>query len=70
MAASIFIERTIETAARLTHLIEPAHRIAHGWPRSEVDDRRGAAAAGLRAHARLHVDPQNLRTSCNGTVTA
>jgi hypothetical protein len=51
MATSIGIERGVETTARLTDLIEPAHRIAHDRPRSEVDD-RGGAAANTTARAR------------------
>jgi hypothetical protein len=70
MATSVGIERRVETTARLTDLIEPAHRIAHDRPRSEVDDRRGAVARRPPVPVRLRVDQENLRSSWNATVAA
>jgi hypothetical protein len=70
MATSFGIERRVETTARLTDLIEPAHRIAHDRPRSEVDVPPGAAATRPPVHVRLRVDQENLRSSWNATVAA
>jgi hypothetical protein len=63
MATSFGIERRVEATARLTDLIEPAHRIAHDRPRSEVD-----VPLGQRRHDRpctsdLRVDQENLSSS-------
>ena len=70
VAASIIVDSRADTAAHLTHLIEPAHRIAHDRPSSKVDDRHRVAASGPTGHGRLTVDQETLKSSCNDTVAA
>lgn len=69
MAPSFLVQRRIDAATHLAHLIEPTHRIAHGWSLSGADDRRWMAARPT-SHGWLQVDQQTLRSSCIGRVTA
>ena len=45
MTTSILVQDRAEPAAHLTHLIEPAHRIAHARHLAGVDDHRDVSAA-------------------------
>jgi hypothetical protein len=68
MATSVGIERGVETTARLTDLIEPARRIAHDRPRSEVDVPPGAAATRPPVHVRLARRPEEPQLFVGATV--
>ena len=67
-ATSILVQDRPDLAAHLTYLIEPTHRITHGEPLSDVDERSRAATAERTWHSHLHVDQKTCSCPCNGTV--